>query len=748
MAINANPTTITTGAKDGTLSYQTDDETISGNPIADNEIIFDTDISTNNGDMTSTPAATFVGRLVVIRQGDVDEETAYITAVTTAPGGGTRYCTLHQDWSSPPANGDSYNICYICYDIDDNVGNDFKVLLKRQTDWASAEVITVDNGGFFGLLDGHSIETVDNSSTTVADQIVASGGRFDVGYLAGSTPVGGGYIVGTPAIVGEFVFDVQEGGEANLHDFFLTCVYLNKAHFNGNVIWTKAKYFKASYDFDLTGSVNIFRNSSIGGTLQTTETVKCDDTTNVQSCAIVSTYGCSGIDNTTTHTIALTNAEFVGNTYNIHVNSYKTWKMINPVWVIDTGSQDELRFITTTSNSVQEWYEFDTKVSDAGGTAISGVNVYVFEGLLNDDIVNSGITDSLGEYSTDVYYKEYLGSGTTELAVNQRGDYAIKYYYYGRQPFAGGVSFSQALDQPVTLITDSSITETGQATAITNGAGITVEKHGPTGTVSDTQPLLVFHFDTGAGTLPSAGNPVYGVNSSASGHVLETLGTASAGTIVVENWNGTGFINDEGIRSPSTSFTGLADISGDTESFEEEYSWLVKCNSLGLTVVYDYLAAKMAEYPLEDVFYSGVLWGKDEQTQFMYEGADGYYTEYVVDRGEGVWLSGRGAGTVAYMTSDAGTTYVPPIQYSFTLTGLQSGSEVRIFNADTLEEITGIENSSTSFSYNYTYVSDVDIYVIIMSLSYKWTRLDNLTLSNSNQSIPVQQIYDRDYANP
>jgi hypothetical protein len=747
VAINANPTTITTGAKNGTLSYQTDDETVSGNAIADNEIIFDTDISTNNGDMTSTPAATLVGRLVIIRQGDADEETAYITAVTTAPGGGTRYCTVHQDWASPPVNGDTYNICYICYDIDDNVGNDFKPLLKRNTDWASAEVITIADGGFFGLLDGHSIETVDNSSTTVADHIVESGGRWDVGYLAGSTPVGGGYMIATPAVVGEFAIDIQSGGEANLHDFFLTCVYLNKGHFNGNVIWTKAKIYKSTYDFNITGDVNIYRNSTVEGTLNVNETLTCDDTTNIQSCAIVATHGLSGIDNSTTHTITLTNTEFVRNTYNIHVNSYKTWKLINPVWTINTGTQDELRFITETSNAVQEWYEFNTITSSADGSALTGVNVYVFEGLLNDDLVNSGITDSLAEYSDDIYYKEYLGSGTTELWINQRGNHAIRYYYYGKTPFVGAVDFSQPVNQPITLINDASVTGTSTENAIARGAGITVEKHAATGTVSDTNPLKVIHFDNGAGTLPSAGNYIEGVTSSASGHVVETIGTATNGTLVLENWNGTDFTDNEGIRTPHTSFTGLADTAGGGEAFQEEYTWLIDCNSFDLTRVYDYLAAKMAEYPLEDVFYSGVLWGRDEQSQFMYEGANGFYTDYVAQRGEGVWLANRGGGTIAYMTSDDGTTYIPPIEYTFTLTGLQSGSEVRIFNADTLEEIDGIESSSTSFNHSYTYTSDINIYVIIMKTDYNWIKLDGLTLSNSNQSIPVQQIYDRDYSN-
>jgi hypothetical protein len=100
------------------------------------------------------------------------------------------------------------------------------------------------------------------------------------------------------------------------------------------------------------------------------------------------------------------------------------------------------------------------------------------------------------------------------------------------------------------------------------------------------------------------------------------------------------------------------------------------------------------------------------------------------------------------MTSDAGVQYIPPVQYSFTLTGLIADTEVRIFNSDTNEEIDGVESSSTTFSYTYVYTSDIPIFVVVFNLNYKDIRLTGLTLSNGNQSIPIQQQFDRNYLNP
>ena len=110
---------IDTFAKSGTLGSQSGNE--------NDEILFDTAMTTNNGDCAGPPTdgtAAFPGRLVVIRKGDGDEETRYIIAVVTG-----NQCQVNEDWISNPVSGDTYDIFYGPTDAD-TIGNAFKELLK------------------------------------------------------------------------------------------------------------------------------------------------------------------------------------------------------------------------------------------------------------------------------------------------------------------------------------------------------------------------------------------------------------------------------------------------------------------------------------------------------------------------------------------------------------------------------------------------------------------------------------------
>jgi hypothetical protein len=95
-----------------------------------------------------------------------------------------------------------------------------------------------------------------------------------------------------------------------------------------------------------------------------------------------------------------------------------------------------------------------------------------------------------------------------------------------------------------------------------------------------------------------------------------------------------------------------------------------------------------------------------------------------------------------------GATVVINNPVTLQITGLIPDSEVRIYNANTNEEITGTESSSGTFTYNYNYTVDTDIFIVIFHLNYVEIRLVGLILGNENQTIPVQQRTDRVYSNP
>jgi hypothetical protein len=81
------------------------------------------------------------------------------------------------------------------------------------------------------------------------------------------------------------------------------------------------------------------------------------------------------------------------------------------------------------------------------------------------------------------------------------------------------------------------------------------------------------------------------------------------------------------------------------------------------------------------------------------------------------------------------------------ITGLQAGSEVRIFRTSDSFEIAGIESSGTSFSAQYDYYADTNVYVVVHSLGYRTIRLNNQVLGANGYSLLVQQELDRWYSN-
>ena len=78
-----------------------------------------------------------------------------------------------------------------------------------------------------------------------------------------------------------------------------------------------------------------------------------------------------------------------------------------------------------------------------------------------------------------------------------------------------------------------------------------------------------------------------------------------------------------------------------------------------------------------------------------------------------------------------------------TLTGLQPNSEVRVFDNSTGQELAGIEDSVTTFTAALT---NPVVDVVIHNIQYKYLRIDNVGLT-TDVSLPIQQIFDRNYRN-
>lgn len=129
----------------------------------------------------------------------------------------------------------------------------------------------------------------------------------------------------------------------------------------------------------------------------------------------------------------------------------------------------------------------------------------------------------------------------------------------------------------------------------------------------------------------------------------------------------------------------------------------------------------------------------DSTLYFEDKGVDTDWTVYVTEC----------TGNVSYKKVRAGDTVTLVFDtVDFTLTGLIADTEIRLYKTSDNSLIDGTESSGTSWTYQYEYASDIGVYVVIFHLNYKPIRLTGLTLGNTDQTILIQQIYDRVYANP
>lgn len=150
------------GAKNGTLGTQ-------GTLNAD-QIKFDTAITTNNGDLETSPS--FKWRHVILRRGGVDEEYGLIQSVEVD--GLT--CNMYADWDSAPASGDTYDIGYKLEDAQTIAGCDFETDSRQWVMTKKLVVgITTTTFGFLGISHGQIIRMQDSGALDSACQVNIAG---------------------------------------------------------------------------------------------------------------------------------------------------------------------------------------------------------------------------------------------------------------------------------------------------------------------------------------------------------------------------------------------------------------------------------------------------------------------------------------------------------------------------------------------------------------------------------------------
>ncbi len=190
-------------------------------------------------------------------------------------------------------------------------------------------------------------------------------------------------------------------------------------------------------------------------------------------------------------------------------------------------------------------------------------------------------------------------------------------------------------------------------------------------------------------------------------------------------------------------------------------TWQSKSWSITVTVSDSSTAAQICQYlswhtsgnsfPFSGGFYS-LAWPRMVQaTGSSYETVRGTLYGSAGATLKGVRIvdgSGNAISGFSRMQADDGTYYSPPMSASFILTGLKSGTEVRVYKTSDMSELAGSESVTTgAFQYDYVWASDIPITVAIVSLGYQNIMFES-ALTSAGTSIPISQQTDRQYNNP
>lgn len=111
--------------------------------------------------------------------------------------------------------------------------------------------------------------------------------------------------------------------------------------------------------------------------------------------------------------------------------------------------------------------------------------------------------------------------------------------------------------------------------------------------------------------------------------------------------------------------------------------------------------------------------------------------------------------TSVYLTTTStaiSQDYLYPLDViTLSLTGLKDNTEIRVYITETTTELGGIESATDGTpdnrSFSFSITAGVIVDIAIINVTYENERITAYTVPTTNSSIPVQQRFDRNYAN-
>lgn len=583
---------VTTAAKSGTVKSFTGGLVRLEDPIT----------TGNNGNLVASP--TYTNRLILIDGGTGVGQVRFITAEALSLGDGNDAdITVSEPWTIDPDSTSTFQISYVQGDVATLTGATLSGKTNVLELSRELSIGTAGGGGafaflFFGIYQG--VEGTDDTSAVQPSFIVEDNGRFQLGYLQGTTSVSGAIITGFRGAVGEDFIQINDGAIVRWY------ASIFRSWLNPN-LWQQAAGSAGDIDIRDCTIVDFVDNMEwrigaygpdivVQGQTLAAHTLLLEDVALVDGILFTQMHGLDSLDDGLTETITVRNINFSQNDRNVLVHDDKIWNFVNAQgWEADSTF---ISFETNDLNAVNKKFRLSITLSDTAGNKIQFSTIAIYEETTNQNIPpdNKLSSDVFGDAAGDILTDTYTFPASVFTATSF-GEFALRIYSYGKTPILAVLeNDDDGVTLPITMVDDPAITEASQPQAVEDSPGVTVDRHATGET--DIRPVNVIRFVTGVdggdGT-PSVGDTITGAGG-ATGEVVELLGSFTGnGFLVLETRNATAYVDGEVLTdtTQTNQWTANADTTP-SPGVDLDFTWLVRGAAESMTSIYDYLAAKMA----------------------------------------------------------------------------------------------------------------------------------------------------------
>ena len=214
---------------------------------------------------------------------------------------------------------------------------------------------------------------------------------------------------------------------------------------------------------------------------------------------------------------------------------------------------------------------------------------------------------------------------------------------------------------------------------------------------------------------------------------------------------GSSWINCEGVIQSGSSITtsnfiGTSDASGSIIS--DDPSLITSCNFEGDGTHHGIEVVAAGTYSFTGNKFTGFISGSVAGSELLFKppGLTGDLVLNILGGGDPINFTNESSGTVTINNN-----------IQVTLTGMKDFTEVRVLDVSTPSnpvELAGIENvvsasvGANDNSFAFSLAAAINIDIALISVNYVNQRITAYTVPALDSTIPVQQIFDRNYNNP